>query len=47
MNKQINRNRPINTENKFVVARGEGGGRMGKMCEEEWGKKQKAQRSNF
>ena len=37
MNKQ-SRNRSVNTESKLMVARWEGGGRMGKMGEGEWEK---------
>ena len=37
MNKQTkNSIQPINTENKLMVVRGEGDGRLGKMSEGEW-----------
>lgn len=44
MGKQTkSRIRPVSTENKSLVARGEGGGRLDKMGEGEW----KTQTSNY
>lgn len=36
LNKRKTRNRPTNTANKLMFARGEGSGRRGKMGGEEW-----------